>query len=101
MITIDFTRLKMMLGDLHKTQKKHSNTILEILSVIYNTEKEDEIFRRLGLLEGKSEQHNETITNLQRKMIEIEANAYNSEQQLKNTMEEIKQSYSSNHQQMM
>ena len=55
-ISFDFNKLKMMLGELHKTQKNHSDTILEILSVIYNTEKFDEIFRRLGLLENKTEQ---------------------------------------------
>lgn len=63
-ITIDFNKLKMMIGELHKTQKKHGDTILEILSVIYNRDKEDEIYRRLGLLESKNQGTNETVLNL-------------------------------------
>eukprot|EP00347_Sterkiella_histriomuscorum_P014985 403358753 len=31
-ITVDYNKLKMMLGELHKTQKRHQDTLLEILS---------------------------------------------------------------------
>jgi hypothetical protein len=54
-ITFDYTKLKMMLGELHKNQKKHSETLMEILTVIYNTEKEEQIFKRLGSLEHKKD----------------------------------------------
>ncbi len=53
--------------------------LLEILAIVNNTEKEDEIFKRLGILEKKSDMSNESMSNIQKKIIEIEANAYNSE----------------------
>lgn len=86
-ITVDYNKLKLMIGELHKTQKKHSDSLLEIFSVIYNTEKEDEIYRRLGLLESKQEQFNETVNNIQKKSIEIEANVFDNQIHNKNIVE--------------
>ncbi|CDW80055.1 UNKNOWN [Stylonychia lemnae] len=89
-ITIDFKQLKQTLTELYKGQKKHQDTILEILSVIYNRDREEEMYRRLGLLEGKTNAQNETINNLQNKIIEIETKAFSSEQGINGILDEFK-----------
>ena len=64
MIIFDPNKLKLMIAELFKTQTQHSDSILELIAIVSNHEKQDEVFKRLGLLEKKSNEINETQTNV-------------------------------------
>lgn len=95
-ITIDFNRLKLMIGELYKTQKQHANTILDIMAVVYDTSKQDEVFRRLGLLENKSDSYTTTVQHIQQKVVEIEGSIWGNDQNFKKEITSLKENQESN-----
>jgi len=54
--------LKMMLGELHKGYKRHEDSILELVDIVHNKEKEEELFRRMGVVE-RAQQENKGSTD--------------------------------------